>query len=64
MKAHLDMTRNVPDFILQQEGAKMQDFRFVVLKKLPLWRVLFIKLIVKIYDRQKEYLRRKEEEER
>jgi hypothetical protein len=58
------MTRNSPDFILEKEGVKMQDPRFVLLKKIPLWRYLFIRVIITLYDRQKEWIRRQEDIER
>lgn len=64
MRVQLDMTRNTPDFILEQEGAKMQDLRFVLLRKIPLWRYLWIKLVVRAYDAQKDWLRCQEDEER
>lgn len=64
MKVQVDLTRNVPDFILSREGAPMQDPRFVVLKRVPLWRYLWIRVCIRAYDSCKEWLRKQEDLER
>lgn len=64
MKCYLDMTRNNPDFILERDGARMQDPRFVLLKKIPFWRYLWIRVVTRAYDSCKEWLRNQEDLER
>ena len=61
MKVQLDMTRNAPDFILERDGARIQDPRFVLLGEISWFRYLLIKLITRLYDNQKDWLRRRED---
>jgi hypothetical protein len=63
MKVAVDMVRNHPDFILEKDGGRIQDPRFVVLQKIPLFYFLFIRIIVFFYDLIKDDLRRREDQE-
>jgi hypothetical protein len=57
----VDMIRNHPDFIMERDGARIQDTRFVVFQKIPLFYFLFIRIIVFFYDLIKDDLRRRED---
>jgi hypothetical protein len=61
MRVALDFERNSPDFILELDGSKMQDPRFVLYRDIPWWRAKFIKLVIWLYDSQKDWLREQED---
>jgi hypothetical protein len=61
MKAMVDLARNDPDFIIECDGARIQDPRFVLFKRVSLFRYLWIKLVIWCYDACKDWLRKQED---
>jgi hypothetical protein len=64
VKIKVNFVRNHPDIIFDRYDRKLQDPRFVLLKRISLPRWLLLRFSAWLYDSQKNWLRKQEDLER